>query len=108
MREIELANRVERKKPKKLSVPEAEAWYADYKRLGGKGSEEDFITEMETYMHWWKARGQTADNPEYIAHTFNKQYDAAIRPEEDIFDVLGQLHNLINRKQACGKLPGLI
>jgi hypothetical protein len=53
MREIELQYSGKTKNPIQLSLPIAEAWYRDYQRLGGKGTETDFINEMETYTVWF-------------------------------------------------------
>jgi hypothetical protein len=107
MREIELPSFYKSNPPQKLSVPEAEAWYRDYQRLGGKGTETDFINEMETYMYWIgeRKRGKV---PSWVSYRFNPVVNVPERPEEDIFDVLGDLHESINQKHIFGKLPGLI
>jgi hypothetical protein len=118
MREITLACWFKNSPPIKLSLPEAEAWYADYKRLGGKGSERDFIAEMETFTQW-KSRHRYFDDPPYTSYVFNNPRnppkkgqsvwaESPPRPEQDIFDFLCHFHSDINDLQVFGKLVGLI
>lgn len=118
MREIKLACWFVSQPPIKVSLPEAEAWYADYRRLGGKGSEKDFIAEMETFTQW-KTRHTFYDSPPYISYVFNNSRNPPKsgtsvwaenlpRPEQDIFDFLCRFHSDINERQVQGKLVGLI